>query len=148
MLCHKYHHLAIYIVVFWLNFTLPYSLNTQRGWHTSEFWGFILWHYFPWSVLKFSNLICAVPLWFPRYPVPKTKFKASGFNENSTQTTQLSIPTHAQLQCHRLKFIKNHLKKKTSSVYDCTVADVEYICNSNSTLCLFYFAIFVVLLLS
>ena len=39
-------------------------------------------------------------------------------------------------------------KKKTSSVYDCTVEDVEYICNSNSTLCLFYFAIFVVLLLS
>ena len=25
--------------------------------------------------------------------------------------TQLSIPTHAQLQLHRLKFIKNHLKK-------------------------------------
>ena len=24
--------------------------------------------------------------------------------------TQLSIPTHAQLQHHRLKFIKNHLK--------------------------------------
>ena len=24
--------------------------------------------------------------------------------------TQLSIPTHAQLQRHRLKFIKNHLK--------------------------------------
>ena len=30
-----------------------------------------------------------------------------------------------------------HYKKKnkeTSSVYDCTVEDVEYICNSNSTL--------------
>ena len=40
------------------------------------------------------------------------------------------------------------MKKKTSSVYDCTVEDVEYICNSNSTLCLFYFAIFVVLFLS
>jgi len=26
------------------------------------------------------------------------------------------------------------IKKKTSSVYDCTVEDVEYICNSNSTL--------------
>ena len=25
-------------------------------------------------------------------------------------------------------------KKTTSSVLDCTVADVEYICNSNSTL--------------
>ena len=25
-------------------------------------------------------------------------------------------------------------KTKTSSVYDCTVEDVEYICNSNSTL--------------
>ena len=36
--------------------------------------------------------------------------------------------------------------KKTISVYDCSVEDVEYICNSNSTLCLFYFAIFVVLL--
>ena len=43
---------------------------------------------------------------------------------------------------------KNKRKKKTSSVYDRTVEDVEYICNSNSTLCLFYFAIFVVLLLS
>ena len=27
--------------------------------------------------------------------------------------TQLSIPTHEQLQCHRLKFIKNHLKTPT-----------------------------------
>jgi hypothetical protein len=25
-------------------------------------------------------------------------------------------------------------KKKTSSVYDCTVEDVEYVCNSNSTM--------------
>ena len=33
----------------------------------------------------------------------------------------------------------NFLTKKTSSVYDCTVEDVEYICNSNSTLCLFFF---------
>ena len=33
--------------------------------------------------------------------------------------TQLSIPTHEQLQCHRLKFIKNHLKKLLHvSVYD------------------------------
>ena len=33
--------------------------------------------------------------------------------------TQLSISTHAQLQCHRLKFIKNHLKKLLHvSVYD------------------------------
>ena len=40
------------------------------------------------------------------------------------------------------------IQKTASSVYDCTVEDVEYICNSNSTLCLFYFAIFVVLLLS
>ena len=30
------------------------------------------------------------------------------------------------------------LLKKTSSVYDCTVEDVEYICNSNSTLCFLY----------
>ena len=44
--------------------------------------------------------------------------------------------------------MKLEKKKKTSSVYDCTVEDVEYICNSNSTLCLFYFAIFVVMLLS
>ena len=36
-LCYKYHHLAIFIVVLWLRFTPPYSLNTQRGWHTSEF---------------------------------------------------------------------------------------------------------------
>ena len=27
------------------------------------------------------------------------------------EITQLSIPTHAQLQLYRLKFIKNHLKK-------------------------------------
>ena len=27
--------------------------------------------------------------------------------------TQLSIPTHAQLQRHRLKFIKNYLKSPT-----------------------------------
>ena len=31
-----------------------------------------------------------------------------------TMITQLSIPTHAQLQSHRLKFIKNHLKTPTS----------------------------------
>ena len=37
--------------------------------------------------------------------------------------TQLLTPTHAQLQRHRLKFIK----KKTSSVYDCTVGDAEYV---------------------
>ena len=30
------------------------------------------------------------------------------------------------------------IKKKTRSVYDCTVEDVEYICNSNSTLCFLY----------
>ena len=30
--------------------------------------------------------------------------------ENITMNTQLSVPTHAQLR-HRLKFIKNHLKK-------------------------------------
>jgi len=29
-------------------------------------------------------------------------------------------------------------KKTTSSVYDCTVEDVEYICNSNSTLIRFH----------
>ena len=31
-------------------------------------------------------------------------------DEISDNITQLSIPTHAQLQRHRLKFIKNHLK--------------------------------------
>ena len=46
--------------------------------------------------------------------------------------------------CSVLRPIKMAKKKKTISVYDCTVEDVEYICNSNSTLCLFYFAIFVV----
>jgi len=45
-------------------------------------------------------------------------------------------------------FLSDFNEKRTSSVYDCTVEDVEYICNSNSTLCFFYFAIFVVLLLS
>ena len=35
------------------------------------------------------------------------------------KTAQLSIPTHAQLQRHRLKFIKNHLKKLLHvSVFD------------------------------
>ena len=29
---------------------------------------------------------------------------------------------------------RNVHNKETSSVYDCTVEDVEYICNSNSTL--------------
>ena len=33
----KHHNLAIYIVVFLTEFTSPHSLNTQRGWHTSEF---------------------------------------------------------------------------------------------------------------
>ena len=32
------------------------------------------------------------------------------WNVNKHRYTQLSIPTHAQLQRHRLKFIKNHLK--------------------------------------
>ena len=32
------------------------------------------------------------------------------------------------------KHYDNNKKKETSSVYDCTVEDVEYICNSNSTL--------------
>ena len=31
-----YHHLAIFIVVFLTEFTSPYSLNTQRRWHTSK----------------------------------------------------------------------------------------------------------------
>ena len=35
------------------------------------------------------------------------------------EVTQLSIPTQAQLQRHRLKFIKNHIKKLLHvSVYD------------------------------
>ena len=36
------------------------------------------------------------------------------------EITQLSIPTRAQLQRHRLKFIKNHLKKllHVVSVFD------------------------------
>ena len=35
------------------------------------------------------------------------------------KVTQLSIPTHAQLQRHRLKYIKNHLKKLLHvSVFD------------------------------
>ena len=56
--------------------------------------------------------------------------------------------THAQDIVVKDEVLRPIQKKKTSSVYDCTVEDVEYICNSNSTLCLFYFAIFVVLLLS
>ena len=35
-----------------------------------------------------------------------------------------------QRDIHQL--ITDLKKKKTSSVYDCTVEDVEYICNSNS----------------
>ena len=34
----------------------------------------------------------------------------------------------------RKSVVKTSNKKKTSSFYDCTVEDVEYICNSNSTL--------------
>ena len=38
---------------------------------------------------------------------------------NAVMNSQLSIPTHAQLQRHRLKFIKNHLKKLLHvSVFD------------------------------
>ena len=29
------------------------------------------------------------------------------------------------------RLVNFKIKKKTSSVYDCTVEDVEYICNSN-----------------
>ena len=32
---------------------------------------------------------------------------------NIVNVTQLSIPTHAELQRHKLKFIKNHLKTPT-----------------------------------
>ena len=32
------------------------------------------------------------------------------FSKTTQAITQLSVPTHAQLQSHRLKFIKNHLK--------------------------------------
>ena len=45
-----------------------------------------------------------VVLYFGKHP-GKNIYKKSGIR------TQLSIPTHAQLQRHRLKFIKNHLKK-------------------------------------
>ena len=47
------------------------------------------------------------------------KDKGVFFNTlNAVLFTQLSIPTHAQLR-HRLKFIKNHLKKLLHvSVYD------------------------------
>ena len=40
-------------------------------------------------------------------------------NPQNIPVTQLSIPTHAQLQRHRLKFIKNQLKKLLHvSVFD------------------------------
>ena len=39
----------------------------------------------------------------------------------------------------KILLLWDNVEKKTSSVYDCTVEDVEYICNSNSTLCLFFF---------
>ena len=46
-------------------------------------------------------------------------FWVSTLKLNSLLRTQLSIPTHAQLQRHRLKFIKNHLKKLLHvSVFD------------------------------
>jgi hypothetical protein len=37
--------------------------------------------------------------------------------QNDAECHPISIPTHAQLQRHRLKFIKNHLKNSVS-VYD------------------------------
>ena len=37
----------------------------------------------------------------------------SGFCKLIKRITQLSTPTHAQLQVHRLKLIKNHLKTPT-----------------------------------
>ena len=37
LFCYKYHHFSHIIVVFLTEiYPLPYSLNTQRGWHTSE----------------------------------------------------------------------------------------------------------------
>ena len=41
---------------------------------------------------------------------PKCCLLSKERNSNAV-ITQLSIPTHAQIQRHRLKFIKNHLKK-------------------------------------
>jgi len=35
-IANKHHHLAIFIVVCLTEFTSPYSLNTQRGWHTAD----------------------------------------------------------------------------------------------------------------
>jgi len=36
-IANEHHHLAIFIAVFLAEFTSPYSLNAQQGWHTSEF---------------------------------------------------------------------------------------------------------------
>ena len=87
-----------------------------------------------------------VQSWLKYYPFPSNI-------QTWLQLNKEWRSSHCLSQILNTKFLlskknKNKIKKKTSSVYDCTVEDVEYICNSNSTLCLFIFAIFVVLLLS
>ena len=52
--------------------------------------------------------------------------------------TQLSIPTHAQLQRHRLKFIKNHIKnsymfRSTTIFRDAALARTRTLGRSSST---------------
>jgi len=36
ILANKHHHLAIFYSCVFTEFTSPYSLNAQRGWHTSD----------------------------------------------------------------------------------------------------------------
>ena len=87
------------------------------------------------------------PIYMSDFPFPvASRFKADSTRALKTRplkrpTKRVATPT----ECSNEEIYK---KIVTSSVYDCTVEDVEYICNSNSTLCLFYCAIFVVLLLS
>ena len=51
-----------------------------------------------------THCLCFSALW--------QMFKqCSALVTDHSSDTQLSIPTHAQIQRHRLKFIKNHLKK-------------------------------------
>ena len=44
---------------------------------------------------------------------------------NMFLVTQLSIPTHAQLQRHRLKFIKNHLKNFNLWRWSCACVGID-----------------------
>ena len=60
------------------------------------------------------------------------KYYRSVFFENLRKIMKYIRLGKTGVRCVRIK--RRRKKKETSSVCDCTVEDVEYICNSNSTL--------------